>query len=358
MWWMLSAAAAPCEPSDPLLAAYDALLAGEIERAESALAETERSLGCAARPASKELLGKFWLVEAALLDRSGDPDAELSLAAARRTAPELWLFALGPALEARWRSAKPEEGTGQLALDIPLVERSVAVDGEPWLWADLPAGLHLVQISEPDGAISHGSIVYIGASTSTTLKTGLAPERPSEEVPQPAPSRPDLLSQLSPEATLALGASLAVGRRLQFAAEKGPLVEPAAKLVVPLSLSASVRPGTLWARLEAGTGVLLGGTYLGVLADRTVYRTSLRYEVALAAGGSVSAFDVGASTSIQWPGRLAERAVISYRDLGELLPLDLPDGDLLSVELRPGFNVATDRPIEPAFELLVGYVLR
>jgi hypothetical protein len=351
--WMLGAQAAPCDVDQDVMAAYGALVKGELPEAERALGSAEKALGCAAHPSDPQSLGRFWLVEGALLAATGDPEASVSFAAARRVAPELWLPDLGETARRLWDGAAPEGATGKLALDLELFWREATVDGEPWDGEPVPAGLHALQLQEADGRPCYGAMIYVGAGTVTNVTTGLPPEAPPPEAPRPPRTGSPL--DLALEAELATGASLVVGTSQVVTLPEGTLREPGVKLVLPLMLSGRVRRGDLWAQLEGGVGWLVAGPYLSVNAEGELHRTSLRLDTALGGGADIGPIDLGLLTGIQWPGRLSERLVASF-DLPA--SADLLTEEPLSLGIRAGFNLATDRPIEPGLEVLVGARLR
>jgi hypothetical protein len=340
--WMLSWAwAAPCDVDQDVMAAYGALVKGELAEAERGLGSAEQALGCAAQPSGTQSLGRFWLVEGALLAAEGDPGASMSFAAARRVAPELWLPDLGEPARRLWETATPESDTGQLALDLELHQRKASLDGQPWTGEPVSAGLHALQLQDPDGTPCFGAMIYVGAGTVTNVTTDLP-----AEAPPPPPALPSVrLFELSAE--LSTGASLAVGPQLRVSHADGELREPGVKLVFPVLVSGRVRQKELWGQLETGFGWLVAGPYLSVKANGELHRTPFRFDIALGGGTRVGPFDLGAMTGIQWPGRLSERLVAS---------MALPSA--LSLGARAGFNVATDRPIEPGLEILVSARLR
>jgi hypothetical protein len=350
LWWAWTAAgASACDLGEDVAAAYDAWARGEHDIVDEHLLRAEKSLACGS-VADPEDLARFWLVEGAMLARAGDPGAAVSLSAARRMAPELWLD-LGEDVRDRWLLAEPEPGEGELAFDFDH-DRPIAVDGAPFGGGAMAAGLHAVQVADPDGAVRYGAVVYVGASTVTNVVTGL--QAPALALPSPAPppapapaiaERPAAGSSPTVAATIRVvtGMSLALGEELSAPSGDRTLTEPAAKIVVPVGIAAGARVGSLWARGEAGIGWLVGGTYLSVLADGTPHQSPVRVDL----GGSAGVGPVGVASGIQWPGRLYQRA---------LLAVHAPRGAALRwvAEVRGGFNVATDRPIEPAFEVLLG----
>jgi hypothetical protein len=332
----------PCDFDNDVIAAYGAVVTADVDEAQARLDDAEGHVACADDPAA---LGRFWLVEAAVLAARGDPDAELSLAAARRVAPDLLLPALSDSLHLRWSAARPEPGVGTLALDVPLGARTLSVDGARWTGGPVPAGLHALSVGEPGGEPLFGAIVYVGSGTSAAVATGLAPPPVAAPAPGP-PAPPRRVGPLSLPLALGVGASLAVGRA-EFAAADGLLFsEPAGKWVVPIELSQGIGYRAGWARVEVGVGWLFAGPYLGVRADGSLHHTSTRLDLAVAGGGRAEVGWVGGSAGVQWPGRLAGRALAGTRW-----------GQLGWCEARLGLNVGTDARLEPAAELLVGGVV-
>jgi hypothetical protein len=331
-----------CDFDTDVVAAYGAVLTGDRAAARARLDAAEADLACA--PVSAQALGRFWLVEAAYLASTGDPDATLSLVAARRVAPDLWLPELGEPLKERWTAATPDAGAGSIAFDVPPAHRAVTLDGAAWTWtgAPIPAGLHAVQVAE-GGTIRYGAVVYVGDGASTRLTTGL-PDAPPPPIPVPRGRAPELLPFV-----LATGASLSVGRSLTASSGSATLTEPAAKLVVPIEASGGVAMGGGFVRAELGSGWLVGGPYLSAKADGTLHRTPLRFDAALGGGAALGDRWVGGAGGVQWPGRLTARAFA-----GTTLD-DLGDSELRGwAEARAGVNAATARRIEPGVELLVG----
>ncbi|MCA9488530.1 MAG: hypothetical protein KC621_01365 [Myxococcales bacterium] len=355
MWWMLGAAAlaAECDVNTEVVSAYGALLGGDTAQAGDLLGHAEDHLSCTTGLVDPQSLARFWLVEGALLLATGEDDPDPSFAAARRVAPDLWLPNLGDAARDRWSSATDESGDGRLELDVDVTDGVVAVDGRAIaLTEPVVPGLHAIQVADARGRTLYGAVVYVGSGTVTTVTTNLPQDRFAPPAPAPAPTpvpaptpapRPAGESAVRPVFTVLTGASTSFGEALEATDGGRTLTEPGVKLVVPLELSAGVRAGAGWARLAAGGGWLVGGPWLSAKADGTLHTTPLRVDVGLAGGFATGDLRLGAASGIAWPGRLSERL---------LAGLDL--GGPLTAELRAGVNVATERPIEPAVELLVG----
>ncbi len=132
----------------------------------AALAEATESLACA--PQTSDTLGWYWLLEAERLTDAGDPArAALARDAGRRLLrPEDPRLVGLPAPEA--------PGAGWIDLDT---NRSAArVDATvPARWpAEVPAGLHLVQVVTPGGdEVRYGKIVRVVADEEVLVETGL-----------------------------------------------------------------------------------------------------------------------------------------------------------------------------------------
>ncbi|MCB9686652.1 MAG: hypothetical protein H6735_16565 [Alphaproteobacteria bacterium] len=355
MWWLVGAVAtaAECDVNTEVVSAYGALLGGDTSQASDLLGRAEDHLACTSGLVDPQSLARFWLVEGALLLATGEDDADPSFAAARRVADDLWLPNLGDAARQRWSSATDESGDGRIELDVAVTNGVVAVDGRAIDLAEpVVPGLHAVQVADARGTTLYGAIVYVGSGTVTTVTTNLPQDRfaPSTPTPTPAPApvpapRPPKEGGPRPMFAALTGASTSFGEALEATDGGQALTEPGVKLVVPLELSAGVRAGPGWVRLAAGGGWLVGGPWLSAKADGSLHTTPVRVDVGVAGGFATGDLRVGAASGIAWPGRLSERVLAGYDLAGPL-----------TAELRAGINLATERPIEPAIELLVGVI--
>lgn len=149
---MTTGAFATCgDPADHLDDAELHLAESRYELAGDAVAAADSAIECGAT-VDTETLARLWLVDGAVALAEGDSArAALALTAAHRTAPELWLSVLGDDVRAV-RDAAIAEETLQGTLDLSPRPATARVDTvDTVLPAELPVGLHLVQLG-PDGA--------------------------------------------------------------------------------------------------------------------------------------------------------------------------------------------------------------
>ena len=356
MWWLAIAPAmagdptpeaSRCDPSAQVRSALAQLLSGALDQARVGLQEAERAFGCGASadPAS---LARYWLVEGALLSKSGDESAAKdSFSAARRVAPDLWLPDLGPSARLLWESALAPDGAGELSLEPPPGVRPVWVDGALVSGSAVPAGLHLVQIGGggPSPSVEFAAIVWVDAGITALVRSGLpelAPPDPEPDlvvppspvpVPVPGPDRSSVRASLH----ALVGVSGAAGEALQ----SGSHTEPRAKVAAPLELGVGLRAAPMFFRLQLGGAWLLSGRYLAQ-TDSGPLVLPVRADLALGAGATVGKLDLGLCGGVQWPSRLAGRLLLGI------------SAGPARAELRPGLNLPTQRSVEPAGELLVG----
>ena len=348
----------PCALNEDIRTALAAWVRKEQDACRMAL-DKAAALQCA--PVEPQALARYWLVEGALLHAEGDLEAsDDNFAAARRVAPEVWLPDLGPALHERWMAARAPEGTGMIVMEPDPGPRPVWVDGAlaekgPGGWS-VPAGLHLVQIGGLEGsAIEAVSGVWVAPGVSALIQTKLppyVPPPPPAPAPSPAPSpkappapvpRPDPPGEggVQPALHALLGASGALGEELK----SGMMKEPAVKVALPLELGLGLRTGPLLVRAQLGGALLLGGQYLASTQDGALSLPA-RLDLGLAAAAGNARLHAGVCGGMAWPSRLAGRALAGWRPTGPLL-----------MELRLGANLPTQRSLEPAGELLVGWSL-
>jgi len=176
-----------CPSLDDALARAEAALGTDPVAVDAALAEAAEALGCA--PVHREVLGSYWALEARRRVAAGEVDraALAAQAAGRLLAPD------SPPL-AGLPDPAADDGPGWLLVDTN--RATTHVDGAvPHAWpAELPSGLHLVQVHAPDGAtVWYGRVVRVAAGEEVVVETGLAEaELPSLPAPPPldAPARP------------------------------------------------------------------------------------------------------------------------------------------------------------------------
>lgn len=344
MWaWAIAASAAPCDPAGDTVGALAAVLAGDSAAGRARLDAAQAAFACAA-PADPPLAARWFLLDAAVTELEGDREAAAdSWAAARATSAETWLPDLGAERRARYDAAPHPAGSAPLLVSPggrELWVDGARLQGDP---ATIPAGLHLVQVVEGDVA-RWADVTFVEAGVTRALDTGLpplppppAPAAPAPAPAPPGPPRPDRGGGPSVVVRAAVGATVALGGRLA----SGPVVEPAAKVVVPAVVSGAVPLGPAFVRGEVGAGWLLGGRWLSSTAAGEVAASPLQ----LLGAGAVGLGDrarVGLSGGVAWPARLSVRGLAGW------------DRGPFTSELRLGVNVPTERAPEPAGELLVG----
>lgn len=185
---LLVALALACPALEDALARAEAALPADRAALEAATADAAASLACAA--AGPTELGRYWAVEARRLDLAGDPDrAALAAQAALRLLP--------PEAPARAGLPVPAEDDGAGWLLVDANRASTRVDAAvPAAWpAEIPSGLHLVQVSAPDGsAVWYGRVVRVAAGEEVLIETGLPEADPAvfalPAVDAPPPSGP------------------------------------------------------------------------------------------------------------------------------------------------------------------------
>ncbi|MEQ1565736.1 MAG: hypothetical protein ABMA64_08875 [Myxococcota bacterium] len=356
LWLASLARADDCDPNEPIRVALEARLHADPAAGRAALERVTDALGCSP-PVEPSTLARFWLLEGALLD---DPQAMLdNFAGARRVAPDVWLADLGPALRAKWEAAPAATATGTLLIAPAPGARAVWIDGAPGSGEQVvAAGLHLVQVGDATGdRAKFAAMAWVDPGVSVEVETGLAPlaaPRP-DPVPQPDPvvppptERPPIERPPTdrapigwhPELQVLTGGGVALGEELR----NRDAHEPATKVAVPTEVALALRPPGWLLRVEAGAGWLVGGQWLAAGADgRIVMAAHLDLGVT-AAIGTDRAY-VGLAGRGAWPSRLGGRVVVAAQPVGPLW-----------TELRLGANLPTDRPIEPAGELVVGVSL-
>lgn len=172
MMFLVSAALAGCPNLDgEIERATVAVVAGDFTTARAALAEGATSFGCA--PATTAQAARYWLVEGATQQLTGNTaGARATLAAARAAAPELFDARLGAGVREAWANAKVD-GRATLLIEP---QRPAFVDGagvSEWP-VTLSATPHLIQLIDGD-TVRYGRVVSLDDKEDAVLDTGVAP---------------------------------------------------------------------------------------------------------------------------------------------------------------------------------------
>ncbi|MCB9693078.1 MAG: hypothetical protein H6736_14810 [Alphaproteobacteria bacterium] len=339
--------AGDCSLGSQLQRAETAILSLDLDGGQAALDEAKERFACGATP--NEDLARYWLLVAAHAEFSGRSErVEDALVAARASNPSVYLNALGPDLEARWKVAKSREGSATVLLvDLP-EGYEVRVDGNIADPGSIRPGFHVVQAAGGDHG--WGRVVRASSGDSIQLSTDLpalpkvvavAPTPVPDPVQPPEPEEPR--PPREPREAGLVGLHAALGLSSAFGEGYGN--EPATKLGPQVEVGLVLRPAdAVWLRAAVMGDVLLGGawSYFGAGEVKT-----LPLGIGLLAGGGITLgenLDVGALTGMQLPGRIPVRALGRYHV-----------NDLLGVELRAGVNLGTPDDsgmrLEPAASL-------
>lgn len=334
------AAAWACEDVEQQLGwATEGLIEADAAEARSALDLAEAGLGCGP-VASRATLARFFLLDGAIAALEGDAEGTTAaFAAARRIDASVWVDALGSRLKAQHAAATGTGETGVVDVEAPGWEAHW--DGVPGVFpADVPAGLHVVQVVGDDG-VAFGRVVWVAPGESLVVSSGLgpravaAPPAAAEVPPRPGGDAPAPLAF-----AFGVGVQGAFGGELTGERDGDAVSEPATKLTVPLDVGVVVRAGPLWLRPTVGIAPLLGGKFL-YAAEAGAGASGFAALAELAAGGSAGAVDAGGLVGIAWPGRIAARALVGLPGVvGPLGP-----------ELRLGADLGTAGRVEPAASL-------
>jgi hypothetical protein len=333
---------------DLLDEAERALVEADLDTTDLKLRELEAALACGPL-AEGELLGRLWLVEAAWLTMQGDAlAAGDSWRAAARVAPGRWVENFGKQLRESYEAATAETpvGTATLSLDPPLFRWVGSVDGRVVEFpAQVPPGLHLVQVGSDESHVVFARMVVAYPSTPIVVQTGLV-EPTTAFVGDPAepgepPREEKLPKEPLPAPTSSLfvagGANLAIGKPVG----EGEGAEPGVKVVLPIETGLTLRPGRAWIRWVGLAGPLVGGNfrYTDKFGETS---TPVALGTLLAAGASAGQGDMGLMAGFQWPDRVPVRGVVAGR-----LPR-FPG----QFEGRLGMNAAFGRTPEVAFDVV------
>jgi hypothetical protein len=341
MWIVLVArVAAACEPVDrPVADAAVALDGLDVDRAAVQLAAARDDLDCGAFVDPAALAG-LWLAEGRLAALTGDDGiAILDFEAAHRLTPSLDVKGQGDPIEALYAQAlaSPADPVS-IELASPLSSPwAVAIDGaEVRAWpAQVPRGLHVVQIGDGADRVLFARVVRVEPGAVAQIDHGL-PERP--------PPLPPVPLDVTASGELGVSADFAFGKSQSTYVDGEELAEPAAKLLLPVDVAATVTIGKVWTRLGAQIGPLVGGEF--VYGDVDVPGSQAwAWGVDLSAGRTFGAQRLGLLVGARLPSRALLRAVG-----------DLALGDTgLMLEGQAGINAPTQRPIEPALSVGIRY---
>lgn len=121
--------------------------------------------------------------------------------------------------------------------------------------------------------------------------------------------------------------------------------EPRVKVSLPVEASFLVvtTPG-IYARVHFGAGLLLNGTFIFSTAGGEIVGFPHHMDGAVSVGLRRAGFSAGALAGFQFPSRPTVRGVLGWAD---------EDGPL-TVELRAGVNLPSDRALEPVIAVAVG----
>jgi hypothetical protein len=201
--WLAAAAAEPppCPEGRDLQEALEELeaaaLEGRVDEAEMLKQRTLRELACGGL-VEREWLARWWLAEAAVAAVHGDEQStEDALAAAARTAPEVWVDGYGPGFRSRHRALAddpPALGQGRLVLSVRVEglwpeggQIMAAVDGQlvQGFGTDVSAGYHLLQLGFSATDFRHASEIYVVPEQDLVVHAVL-----SGDLPDPVPLEP------------------------------------------------------------------------------------------------------------------------------------------------------------------------
>ena len=163
------------DPEAALGAAEQAVIDGRFEDADARLTEVEAGFGCGSL-ATPGQIARMWRAVGARLTLSGDPAAARdAFEGAARLDPDGWTTGFGEAMEAEWRAAAsaPTQAWGALGLSPEPTGFAPAVDGSLHeIPAQLPGGLHLVQVLDTDGGALFARTVYLPPGGEVLVETG------------------------------------------------------------------------------------------------------------------------------------------------------------------------------------------
>lgn len=186
--------ASACDEPQALVAATErAIVSGRLAEVPDLVEATEAAFGCS-KAVPRELLGRWYRVEAAWFSLS-DASEEASLAwrSAELAAPGGWTEALGPAMRAEQETAiaaTVDDGDGTIALIPPPTAHQGLLDGlhVPFP-VSAPPGLHLIQITDPSSgrAVFARQVFLLDAGERFEVDTGPLPAAGSRPSPPPPP---------------------------------------------------------------------------------------------------------------------------------------------------------------------------
>ena len=186
-------AAAACDEPAPLVAATErAVVAGRLGDVPELVSATEASFACGP-PAPRDLLGRWYRVQAAWFSMSGAPEeARLAWRSAALASPDTWTEALGHTLRAEQARAleSTDTGNGTVALVPTPHTHQTLLDGlQVPFPVSTPPGLHLIQVIDPGAgkAVFARQVFLIEAGERFELDTGPLPGASAAPTGAPPP---------------------------------------------------------------------------------------------------------------------------------------------------------------------------
>lgn len=336
MWWILVSWALAAEPSrvcDPgvrLDEALVALKAFDVGAAKTSLQQAEADFGCSSR-VTRPLLARHLVVDGLFWFVQGDPtSAQTSFASAKALDPSVWIDDFGAETRAVYDQAQVQPGAGGLVSENPVGPGfSVAVDGESVkLPADVPAGLHLVQVLDSEDHAWFAQLALIGPGETVQI----APVLPAK-----APAPP---AKLELAAHVGVLGDLVAGTSYDLAGPDGAIRQPSLQVALPVEAGLSLFYGPGWWRLQVEASPLLNGRY--VYGDaQDPQGTALAWGGSLAVGATAGPVRIGLLVGLWLPSRVRARVVAA-------VPLGSTG---LALEARAGINLPDRQPVEPAATL-------
>lgn len=218
MIWMSIAMASPCDEVAPALRAVSVALEDvRTEEAQEGLRAAEDALVGCDRVAEPATLGTFWLLEGVLRFLEGDEESSSqAFASAGRVAPDVWQDRYGPRIKGHWDAAIASPSwPGRIRLEPTLGGNVHWLDGSRAAEeVEAPAGLHLVQVADPEGVVRFGQLVFLAPAQTLALETGVAPAPLPEPEILPDPVRPPRERKPLRPLPIVAAASAAVGAGL------------------------------------------------------------------------------------------------------------------------------------------------
>ena len=335
--WFVAAALAQglCDADGHVDFAVAAVARGDTGSARSALDRVETAVACGS-PISQETLATWWIVDSAVLEILGDRgSAEGGYGSAKGLAPHVWPAALPTWLRSTYDAAPIPEGRGSLRLDPAPTAHSVWIDGVLRTSWEVSAGLHLVQVGQPQRDVVFARTVWVDPGVTSVVATQLdeaviVPDRSPRSDPFEGPVAFGVL----------VGARAAAGDALYV---PGFVPELGTKVSVPVEATVRASFAGAWARVSLGAGPLLRGRFLYQDVAGRLFTLPVHVDASLGAGAQLGPIHLGALAGMQWPSRIAVRGLVGLS----------PGGPWIT-EARVGVHLPTERRAEPMVELLVG----